>query len=114
MSNRFGRILSSGSPQAAYNQINQNFAKLDAEVTTKQFRGNNGESLLIGKTGDDTFGIKMSSDDSTIELGQLQDGSYGFSFNDGSVTFMTFTKDGIVLNDGTNDRILIGKSTGGF
>lgn len=114
MPNRFTPLNPSTSQAAAFAQINKNFAELDREAVTKKFKDGDGNDLLIGKTGDQTFGMKMSTEDSTIEVGKLSSGEYGFSFSDGTVTFLKMTKDGLVLNDGTNDRILIGKSTGGF
>jgi hypothetical protein len=47
MANSFQRIVSAGSPQAAFNQINQNFAKLDAEAVSKSFSGPQGKTSLI-------------------------------------------------------------------
>jgi len=38
----------------------------------------------------------------------------GFSISDGTTTFISITKDGFVMNDGENDRVLIGKDEGGF
>lgn len=94
MSNKFVPI----SPQAGFDQsisqINRNFQELDREAVTKVFYGpNHKPAVTIGRIGDE---------------------SYGISFSDGTTTFLTLTKDGIILNDGTNDRILIGKDEGGF
>lgn len=73
--------------------VNANFAQLDSEAVAKQFKDGNNNSMLIGV---------------------LSDGTYGIEFSDGSVTFLKITKDGIVLNDGTNDRLLLGKQEDGF
>lgn len=93
MPNRFTPLNPSTSQAAAFAQINKNFAELDREAVTKKFKDGDGNEFIQGK---------------------LPDGEFGFSFSDGTVTFLKVTKNGLVLNDGTNDRILIGKSTGGF
>lgn len=53
---------------------------------------------------------------SYVSVGVLSvDGDeYGMSISDGTTTFLKITKDGMILNDGTNNRLLIGKSTSGF
>jgi hypothetical protein len=47
MPNQFMPIGQGTSPEAATNQINQNFAKLDAEAVTKTFNGPNGTQAVI-------------------------------------------------------------------
>jgi hypothetical protein len=39
--------------------VNNNFAKLDREVTTKQFKDRLGNTMTIGNLQDDQFGISM-------------------------------------------------------
>lgn len=58
--------------------------------------------------------IKSDQTTEAIRIGELEDGSHGLSFSDGDTTFLTITKDGLILNDGVTDRILIGKDVGGF
>lgn len=85
--------IGSGSSAAERAQVNKNFAALDREAVTKEFKDASGNSLVMGKLSDDRFGIE---------------------FSDGTVTFLSITKDGLVLNDGTNDRLLLGKQENGF
>lgn len=40
--------------------------------------------------------------------------SAGLVIKNAQVTFLSITQNGMVLNDGTNDRVLIGKQIGGF
>lgn len=88
-------------PLHTKNSLGQNFAqvndmmrKVNNEQRVKVFYGDNGRPA--------------------VTIGKLANGEYGLSFGDGTTTFLTITKDGLVLNDGTNDRILIGKDEGGF
>jgi hypothetical protein len=81
MPNRFTPVNSSSSTPALVNQINQNFAKLDAEAVVKQFKGGNGDALLIGKTGDTTLGMKITQGTNTTMQVGLYDGKhYGLLF----------------------------------
>ncbi len=75
-------------------QINDMVRQLNHESQTKTFNGANGKPA--------------------VTIGKLASGDYGLSFSDGTITFLTITQDGIILNDGTTDRILIGKDVGGF
>lgn len=58
--------------------------------------------------------IKSDLTTESIKIGKLSEGSYGLSFSDGDVTLLTITKDGLLLSDGTNDRMIIGKDEDGF
>lgn len=58
--------------------------------------------------------IRSDMTTEAVTIGDLGGGKYGISLSDGKTTFLTIFKDGIILNDGTNDRILIGKDEGGF
>lgn len=58
--------------------------------------------------------IRSDLSTEAIKIGSLGDDGFGIGFSDGDTTFLTITKDGLVMNDGTNDRILIGKDEGGF
>ena len=82
MPNRFTPVNSSSSMPSVINQINQNFAKLDNEGVVKQFKGSNGDTLIIGKTGDTTFGIKVqdSSGDPVMVIGKYDQSHYGLLF----------------------------------
>lgn len=75
--------------------INDNFSRLQ-----DRFRTNVIKDAETGNTA--------------MIIGKLPNGQYGISFSDGTTVFMTMTKDGIILNDGTDDRVLIGKDVGGF
>lgn len=90
----FRPISSKNSYGQNLGQVNDMVRQLNKEQQTKTFNGTNGEPAVI--------------------IGKLGTGEYGLSFSDGETTFLTITKDGIVLNDGTTDRVLIGKDEGGF
>jgi hypothetical protein len=49
MPNVFTPISNSSSDAARTNQINQNFAKLDAEAVTKTYRGPHGNAQVVGR-----------------------------------------------------------------
>lgn len=51
---------------------------------------------------------------SSITIGFNTDGQLGVHISDGTVLFVSITKIGLVVNDGTNDRLLLGKDEGGF
>lgn len=91
--NRFQPQNSGTSRANLIAQMNRNFAELDRESVTKQYKDKDNNSMV---------------------LGALPDGEFGIEFSDGTVTFLRITKDGIVLNDGTNDRLLLGKQEDGF
>lgn len=56
-------------------------------------------------------GIKLDGSNNTITI----DGDIGgFNITNNDVTFLSLTKDGIILNDGTNNRVLIGYQKNGF
>lgn len=114
MPNRFNPMNPNASQSALVQQLNRNFSELDREAVTKVFKDGPDSTLSMGKTGENTFGIKMTTGDSTIDVGKLPDGDIGIGFSDGTTTFLKLTQDGLVLNDGINDRVLIGKQTGGF
>ena len=89
------RPLSTQNSQGQnYGQINDMIRKLNKEQQTKTYNGANGKPA--------------------VTIGKLPNGEYGLGFSDGTTTFLTITKDGIILNDGSNDRVLIGKDEGGF
>jgi len=99
MPNQFTPVTTTNQ-QAALNQINNNFRKLDAESVTKTFGGQNqDEKLLIGKTGDSTLGLSYKKDEQDkIVVGKLPDGTYGIIFydNDGLPSiYMSITADGV-------------------
>jgi len=83
MPNQFTPVNTSNQ-EAAFNQINNNFRKLDAESVTKSFGGQNSpDKLLIGKTGEETLGISYKKDSvDKIVFGKLPDGTYGLIFYD--------------------------------
>lgn len=74
MPNTFNVVNSQASDASKWNQVNQNFAKLDAEAVTKKFGGpNSSNSVVIGKTGDDTIGMTVSqSGKSAMIVGKYQ------------------------------------------
>lgn len=75
--------ITGGSESAQRAQLNRNLARLDAEQVVKQFNGANGTSLVMGKTGSDTLGIKATSGDNTsIQFGQYQSDRYGLLLYD--------------------------------
>ena len=69
------------------------------------------QDLVIDSSGK-RIGISKLADtenDYAVEMNES-----GFSISDGTITFISITKDGILLNDGVTDRILLGKDEGGF
>lgn len=58
--------------------------------------------------------IKSDQTTEAMKIGALGDNKFGISFSDGDVTLLTITKDGLVMNDGTNNRLLIGVDENGF
>jgi hypothetical protein len=71
----------------------------------------NGNQIVSRTTSQ---GNIITDGQTTITFGFNKDQVLGLQIYDGSTIFLSITKDGIVLNDGTTDRVLIGKSTGGF
>lgn len=73
----------------------------------------NGSAPVVSISGTN-LSAPISNVKIPIVLGKLESGNYGIAISDGSITFITITKDGILMNDGVTDRILIGKQDGGF
>lgn len=64
-------------------QINANFKKLDREAVVKQFKGNSGETLTMGKTSDDTLGINVTQNgNQAIQFGKYSATRYGLLLYD--------------------------------
>lgn len=83
MPNRFMPVSAGTDPEIAMAQINQNFAQLDNEAVTKQFKGNSGETLSIGKTGDQTLGMKVTQGTNiAMQIGKYNATRYGLLFYD--------------------------------
>ena len=73
MPNRIGSISANASSAAKNQSINHALRILDREAVVKQFKGNQGESLTLGKTGDDTLGIKVTEGENiTMVVGKYQ------------------------------------------
>ena len=82
MPNRY-TLVNGGDVNTLANQINQNFKKLDAEVTTKQFKDNNGNQLIIGQTSDQTLGMQASKNGViAMQVGKYNATRYGQLFYD--------------------------------
>jgi len=81
MPNQFTPVTTSDQ-KAAFNQINNNFRKLDAESVTKKF-GSGDNTVIIGKIGDST-GLQVGdSSGSYVLYGRAADGRIGtFQFID--------------------------------
>jgi len=87
MPNRFMPIGTGTDTNIMLAQINQNFAQLDAEAVTKQFKGNSGEVLTLGKTGDQTLGMKVTQTTTAgvniaMQIGKYNSTRYGLIFYD--------------------------------
>lgn len=83
MPNRFKPIHPGSDQRNIVAQINSNFADLDRESVVKQFKGNTGETLTIGKTGDDTLGINvMQGTNQAMQFGKYNADRYGFLLYD--------------------------------
>lgn len=87
-------VLSGADDRIKDTVINENFRQFANQFRTNIIKDEDGNAVMI--------------------VGALPDGGYGLSFSDGTTTFLTITRDGIILNDGTNDRVIIGKDAGGF
>lgn len=97
MPNRFMPINPGSALQEALNQINKNFASLDQEAVTKKFGGqNSSDKVLIGKTGDNTAGMTITSGSNTMYVGKLDDGRFGMTMfdADGNEVFSGMYMDG--------------------
>lgn len=58
-------------------QINSNFSKIDAEVTTKQFKDNNGNTMIIGNLQNSQFGMSLLDKNGTgLFIGQYAPGRF--------------------------------------
>jgi hypothetical protein len=78
MTYRLQNVNSNSSMSSVINQVNSSLGKLDRETVVKQFKGQNGESLSIGKTGDDTIGMKVTEGDvAVMNFGQYRSDRYG-------------------------------------
>jgi len=83
MPNRVNSINPSASQGAQIQTMNQALRVLDREAVVKKFNGNSGESMLIGKTGDDTLGIQASQGDNVaMQIGKYNATRYGMLFYD--------------------------------
>lgn len=78
MTYRFQNVKSDASISAVVNQFNQKMAILDKEAVIKQFRGNDGETLTLGKTGDQTLGMSMTQGEKVaMQVGKYNATRYG-------------------------------------
>lgn len=82
MPNRVGPINPSSSPAAQVNAMNHAIRILDAEAVVKQFKGDDGTTLLMGRTGESTFGIKVADGDGNplMVIGRYDESHYGLLF----------------------------------
>ncbi len=86
---------------------------LPRQVSTGNMRGTQtigGDGVIIDSSNERIGVGKIQGTDKY----QVQLTSSGLVITDGIITFISITKDGLIMNDGTNDRVLIGKDPGGF
>ncbi|MBM4644764.1 hypothetical protein GS464_20245 [Rhodococcus hoagii] len=83
MGYRFQNISSNSSQKAITNQVNRALSVLDREAVVKQFNGESGEKLTIGKTGTDTVGMSVNNGDiSMMNFGKYRSNRYGLLLYD--------------------------------
>lgn len=78
MPDRFMPVSKEASLPDALTQINRSFQKLDREATLKQFKDNDGNTMLTGNIGNGVFGTQLLDADGTgIFIGLYQSGRFG-------------------------------------
>jgi hypothetical protein len=83
MPNRVNLINPNATQGAQVQTMNQALRVLDREAVVKKFNGNSGESLIIGKTGDDTLGVQAKQGDNiAMQIGKYNATRYGMLFYD--------------------------------
>lgn len=109
MPNQFTPITTSNQ-SAAFNQINNNFRKLDSESVTKSF-GSGDNQVIIGKVGDKTGTQYGDISKSGIFTGRYQDSParFGTLYYQGGVPIQL---DGQAPDDGRMGRwtVPVGKN----
>jgi hypothetical protein len=98
MPNVFKRINSTTSMPGMVAQINDNFAKLDRESTTKQFKDNQGNTMLLGNLQDGQFGMSLlDANGSGLFIGLYMENRFAkIAYEDG----VPISLDGMAPDDG--------------
>lgn len=98
MPDRFTPISSRSDLGTIVNQMNRNFQSLDREATTKQFKDNTGNSMLIGNLDGDQFGLSMlDAQGNGIFMGMYRTGRFAkISYKEGVPVIL----DGMAPDDG--------------
>lgn len=88
--------------------------QLPRQISTGGLRG----TQMVGGNN-----VLIDSSNNRISIGKLPNiqnqyavnlTDQGLNITDGVTTFLSITKDGIIMNDGETDRVLIGVDVGGF
>lgn len=83
MPNRIAPINPNASKAGQIQAMNAALRILDREAVVKQFKGGNGESFIIGKTGDNTLGLTATQGENVaMQVGKYNATRYGSLYYD--------------------------------